>query len=527
MPTVTRILVADEFGRDGLDILQQEGGFQVDVRPPLPEASLCAAIPGYDALIVRSTTRVTHNVIEAGTSLKVIARAGIGVDNIDVEAATRRGVLVLNSPEGNVTAAAEHTMALILARARNVARGDAALRRREWRRKELMGLELAGRTLGVFGLGRVGLALTRIAKGFGMRVTGCDPFIAPALAEAHGVELMEKEPLLAAADIVTLHLPLSEKTRHFIGRAEIRKMKRGAILVNCARGGIVDEEALVEALQNGWIAGGALDVFENEPLGDSPLLAHETLVLTPHLGGSTEEAHHRVSCDIARQLVAFFKHGQILSAVNAPQVREPHLAPFLALAQRLGALAAQMSPGRVLRVSVSCQGAIAQGETRPIVISALSGVLAASCGDAVNRVNAEIIARERGVRVTESKSPDSPHYVSLVSVMIETEKAVRTVGGTVVDGRQERIVLLDNYPIDVPPAHEMLILFHPDKPGMIGKLGTILGESSVNIDRMAVGRKIRGQQALTVLTLDDPVTPEILARLREAIPASQIDAVKL
>ncbi len=522
-----RILVADELGREGLEILEQEPGFQTDVRPPLSESELCSIVGGYEGLVVRSSTRVTHNVIEAASRLKVIARAGIGIDNIDVGAATRRGILVLNSPEGNVTAAAEHTIATILARARNVVLGDALLRRKEWRRKELVGFELAGRTLGIFGLGHIGLVVAKLAKGFGMKVVACDPFIAKEVAAGQGIELLEKEPMLAQADIVTLHIPLNDKTKNFIGRAELRKMKRGSILVNCARGGIVDEEALAEALHNGTIAGAALDVFAQEPLGDSPLLAEPGVVLTPHLGGSTEEAHRKVSADIARQIVAYFKSGQVTSAVNTLQVKEPRLAPYMNLAEKLGSLGAQMCPGRVLRVSVVCQGAISEGDVRPITVSALAGVLAASCGDTVNRVNAEIVSRERGVRLTESTSPDSPHYVNLISVMLETEKSVRTVGGTLVDGREERIVHLDNYPIDVPPAQEMLILFHPDRPGMIGRVGTILGENAINIDRMVVGRKTRGQQALMVLTLDDPVPPEVLSKLREAVPASQIDSVKL
>lgn len=527
MAGMIRILVADEFGQEGLEILRQEGTFEVDVRPPMGEAELAAIVGGYDGLIVRSTTRVTHNVVEAGTRLRVVARAGIGVDNIDVDAATRRGILILNSPEGNVVAAAEHTMAMILARARNVARGDRLLRKKEWRRKELMGIELSGRTLGIFGLGHIGLVVARLSKAFGMKVIASDPFIPKEVAAAQEIELVEKDQLLARADIVTLHIPLGEKTRNFIGRNELRKMKRTAILAHCARGGIVDEEALVEALRNGWIAGAALDVFAREPLGDSPLLAEDGVVLTPHLGGSTEEAHRKVSCDIAHQMVAYFRHGQVSSAVNTVLVKEPGLAPYMNLAEKLGRFAAQLTPGRIQRVSVVCQGGLAKGETRPVTISALSGVLAASCGDTVNRVNAELVARERGVRLTESTAQDSPHYVNLVSVMLETDKSVRTVGGTLVDGREEKIVHLDNYPIDVAPAREMLILFHPDRPGMIGKVGTVLGEEGINIDRMVVGRKARGQQALMVLTLDDPVPPEILARLREMIPASQIDSVKL
>ncbi|MBI4230492.1 MAG: phosphoglycerate dehydrogenase, partial [Planctomycetes bacterium] len=401
-----RILITDEFAQEGIDILANKGGFDLEIRPALSEEELARGIAGFDGLIVRSTTKVTRNILEAASKLRLIGRAGIGMDNIDVEGATRRGVLLVNSPEGNVVSAAEHAFALIAASARNVAWADRLVRAGRWDRKILTGVELMGRTLGVVGLGRVGMTVARLGMAHGMRVIATDPYLAGERAAEAGITLVDLDALLRESDIVTLHVPLNERTKRLIGERQVAMMRSTARLVNTSRGGVVDEKALAAALRAKRLAGAALDVFEREPLGTSDLTEIDNVILTPHLGGVTEEAHKRIAVDIAEQFVAFFSHGRITSAVNAVATSDPRTAAFVDLSKVLGSFAAQLARGRVLRIALTCEGEIARAEIRALSVWALCGALRHFCTETLNPVNAEWIARERGIRTTEARSPE-------------------------------------------------------------------------------------------------------------------------
>ncbi len=522
-----KILVADSIAEEGLRLLRREDGFQVDVRLGLNEDALVEAIPAYDGLLVRSAVKVTARVLQAGRNLKIVGRAGIGVDNIDVEAATRCGVLVMNTPFGNVSSAAEHTLALLFASARNIARADRLLREKRWERNALTGVELAGKTLGIVGAGKVGSQVARVAKALEMRVLAFDPFLTREKAEEMGLELVTFDALIEQADFVTIHTPLTDKTRDMFGPSEFKRMRKGARVINCARGGIVNEKALVEALSSKQIAGAALDVFEKEPLGEHPLLALDNVTLTPHLGASTEEAQLKVSVDVARQCIDFFKRGLIQNSVNVVGLGDPQLAPFVALAELLGTLAGTLAGGAVLRVEVTCLGELASRDTRAVTVAALRGVLVPVCGDRVNLVNARVIAQERGIATLESRSTEARDYISLVTVHVETEGGRRTVSGTLRERKDPRIVRIDGFEVDLKPSANMIVMFYPDRPGMVGKFGTITGKANINIARMEVGRAERGQQAVVILTVDDPVPPAILDELKAATGGQDVHLVTL
>lgn len=513
-----RVLIADDVAPECAELLARAG---LDVRhePNLGKDELLRAVAEQDGLIVRSRVQVTRDVLEAGRRLRVVGRAGIGTDNIDVPAATRRGIVVMNTPQANVTAAAEHAFSLLLALARNVPQADAALRAGGWERSRFVGVELEGKVLGIVGLGKIGAQVARIARAFGMRVLAYDPFVTRERADQLGVALAEFEEVLERADFLTLHVPLTERTRRLISRAEFKKMKKSARLVNASRGGVVDEAALVEALQGREIAGAALDVFEQEPLPpDSPLRRVEGLLLTPHLGASTEEARVRVAVDLARQFEEYFRDGTIRNAVNVAEIADPSLLPFVPLARSLGAVASQLADGRIASIEVVYSGNLARNDTRALTAAALQGALQPAAGENVNAVNASVYAQERGIRVVESRREDGSGYRNLVTVRVETESASRAVSGTVFEKKEPRIVGVDSYSIDLRPAPNLLFLSYPDVPGVVGKFGAVLGRRSINIAHMAVGRVARGQKAVIFVTVDDPVPPDALDEIRRAIP---------
>lgn len=523
----TRVLITDDFAQEGIDILANKGGFELEIRPALSEEELAREITGFDGLIVRSTTKVTRNILEAAAQLRLIGRAGIGMDNIDVDFATRRGVLLVNSPEGNVISAAEHAMALIAACARNIAWADRLVRAKRWDRKLLTGVELKGRTLGVVGLGRVGMTVARLGASHGMRVIATDPYLAVERATEAGITLVDLEPLLREADIVTLHVPLNDRTKRLLGTSELALMKPTARLINTSRGGVVDEKALAAALRAKRLAGAALDVFEREPLGASEFLEIDTVVLTPHLGGLTEEAHKRIAEDIAEQFVQFFSHGRITSAVNAIATTDPRIRAFVDLSWVLGSFAAQLARGRVLRIALTCEGEIARTEVRALSVSALCGALRHFCTEAVNPVNAEWIAKERGIRTTEARSPEAHDFLSLVTVTLETDQGIRTVAGTVFQERHPRVVRIDGYRVEITPTRHLLLMISPDKPGQVGKYGTLLGAHGINIDHMAVGRKERGKPALVAIALDDPAPEPVLRELAEVCKPGEVFTISV
>lgn len=517
-----RVLVTEPLSEAGLDLLRRD--FQVDVRPELAADGLAEAIRPYDALVVRSQTRVSAEVIGAGENLKVIARAGIGLDNVDVEAATRRGVMVVNAPQSNIVSAAEHTVALLLAQARAIPQANADLKAGRWDRAAYRGVELQGKTLGVVGLGRVGGLVAQRCAAFGMRVIAFDPYVPRERAKEMGIELMPTlEALLVQADFVSIHLPRTADTESLIGERELALMKEGARLVNTARGGIVDEDALAKAIERGHLGGAALDVFAEEPTTSSPLFALDEVVVTPHLGASTTEAQDKAGTAVA-EMVRLALSGEFVPyAVNVSAGAEvPELIrPYLPLAHKLGALVTGLARGAVRAIECQYLGRIGEADTRVLTLAILRGALSGVVHEPVSFVNAPIIARERGIAVSEMRSSVSTDYVNLVSVRAETDDGPVSVAGTLSGKRNaQRITQVNEYDIEMAPARHMLFFTYEDRPGVIGKVGTILGEHDINIATMDVGRPTRGGTALMGLTLDSPVPSEVadeIARVIEAV----------
>jgi len=524
---MAKVLVADPLSEAGIRILS-EGGVGADVLTGRSEDELCEVIGSYDALIVRSATKVTARLIEAAHALKVIGRAGVGVDNVDVQAASRRGILVMNTPLGNINSAAEHAMALLMALARNIPAADRSMKQGRWEKKKFTGVELRDKVLGVVGMGKVGQIVARAAQGIGMKVAAHDPFLPERRAAELGVQMLSLEELLTRADFVTIHTPLTEKTRHLLDEGALARMKPSARLINCARGGIVDEEALARALNQGRIAGAALDVFEREPLpADSPLRRAPNIILTPHLGASTEEAQVKVAQAIARQIVAFFRENRIQNAVNLEVTLPPELEAFARLAETLGRLLSQILPGPPQKLTCSVQGRLAEEDTRALAVFALQGLLAGWHDQPVNPINAPLVAEERGIQVTEQKSLQSPDYANLVRLVVHTAGSRHEAAGTVFEGRQQRIVEIDGFTLDLKPEGTLLVMFYPDRPGMVGRFGTILGDAGINIAGMDVGRKERRGRACVALSVDDPVPPQVMERIRAATGTGEAYLVNL
>lgn len=524
-----RVLVADPFAAEGLEVLRARA--DVDERQGLDEASLIAALRagGHEALIVRSETRVTSAVLEAAPTLKVVARAGVGVDNIDVAAATRHGVLVLNMPTGNTVTTAEHTISLLCAMARNLPQANAALRDGRWERTPFIGAELAGKTLGVVGLGRVGAEVARRALGLALRVLAYDPYIAPEVAERLHITLCPTlDDLLTQSDILTVHTSLADETQGMIDARALSLLPPGARVINCARGGIVDEDALLAALESGHIAGAALDVFVGEPIRDPhhPLISHPRVVATPHLGASTHEAQLKVALGTAHEVLAALAGRPIQTAVNAPVLRQDaaeSLAPYIGLSHTLGQLAVQWDRGSLAALRVSLVGDLAGLELEPLVASTLTGIFSRVTVERVNRVNARLVAEERGLRVEEMRShtvPDESYRGALhVHLQRAAGHAVDLVGAVVHD--QPHLLSINGYRLDLTlTPGEWLVTRHHDRPGIIGAIGQLMGEAGVNIGFMQLGRDQPQGMALMVVGVDSPVPDDVFARV-EALPAIQ------
>jgi D-3-phosphoglycerate dehydrogenase len=523
-----RVLVTEKLSDAGLDLLRRH--FRVDVREDLAWGDLAAEIAPYDALVIRSATQVTADVLEAAQHLKVVARAGIGVDNVDVEAATRRGILVVNAPQSNTISAAEHTMALLLAQARNIPQANAELHAGRWQRERWEGVELAGKTLGLIGLGRVGTMVASRAQAFGMRVIAFDPYVSAERAKELVVDLMPTlESLLVQSDFVSIHLPGSRETEGLIGAHQLAMLKPGARLVNTSRGTIVDEDALAKALEDGRLAGAALDVFSHEPATDSPLLGFAQVVVTPHLGASTIEAQDKAGTTVA-EMVRLGLEGQLVPyAVNVSAGSEVNevVRPFVGLAERLGGLVAGLAVGGVRSIVASYLGRIAEHDTRVLTLAMLKGILGPSVNEPVSFVNAPSLARERGLTVSEMRSTVSQDYVSQVSVRAETEsEPAVVVAGTLLGKKNaERVIQVWDFEVEIEPSEHMLFFIYEDRPGIIGKVGTILGEHGINIATMEVGRKAAGGDALMGLTVDSPVPTDVLGTIARAIDAHTIRAI--
>ena len=513
---MTKVLVSDPIDQAGLDILGQVA--QVDQRTGLSADELKAIIGEYDALMIRSGTQVTADVIEAADRLRNIGRAGVGVDNVDVPAATQRGVLVVNSPEGNTIAAAEHALALLLSLSRHVPQAHASMRAGAWDRK-IRRQRALQEGLGVVGLGKIGSHVAKVAKAMGMDVIAFDPFVSAERAQQMQVRLTTLEDLFRQADYITLHIPRTPDTENLVNAELLRTMKPTARIVNCARGGIVDEAAIAEAIETGVIAGAGLDVFASEPLAqDSPLRAVERgLVLTPHLGASTEEAQENVAVDVAEQIRDVLLGLPARSAVNIPglsaEIME-RLKPHLQLAETLGLLVSQFSGGQLQELEVRLQGEFAHHPSQPLVVAALKGLLTSALGDRINYVNASLEAKGRGIKVVEVKDDASRDFAGgSLQLTTRGSQGGHSVTGAVFADGELRVTTIDEFPVNVPPSRHMLFTRHRDMPGIIGHLGSLLGEHNVNIASMQVGRRIVRGDAVMVLSIDDPIPPALLATI--------------
>ncbi len=513
-----KVIITDPIAQEGIDFLSREA--EVDVRlKPSPE-ELLQLIGGYEALIVRSETKVTRRVIEAGKRLQVVGRAGTGVDNIDLEAATERGVVVVNAPLGNTVSAAEHTIALMFGLARQLPEAYNSLRAGRWERQRFVGTELRGKTLGLIGLGQVGGEVARRARGLEMRVIAHDPYVSPDRAQSIGVELVSLDELLAQADVISLHTRLTPSTRDYLGAEQLAKVKQGVRIINTARGELIDENALIKALDDGRVAGAAIDVFREEPPGESPLLTHERVLVTPHLGASTEEAQERAALDVAQEVLAVLRGEPPRYAVNAPLVSAETmevLRPFLDVAARTASLATQLCDGQLRSVEIECLGDIAGYDVTPLKAAMIKGLLAPISEENVTIVNANLVAERRGLRVTERKGP-SEEFANLITVRLNTATGTTVVAGTAFhDGTH--IERVNDFWVDVPPGEGYLLFCeNVDRPGMIGAVGTLLGDHKVNIKLMHVSPPVHeGGRALMVLRLENTVPPEVLAKL-ESLP---------
>ena len=520
---MAKILVADPLAEDGLERLRRAG--EVTVVSKLPEAELIRRIPDFDALVVRSETRVTEPIIEAGTKLRVVGRAGVGVDNIDVPAATRRGILVVNAPRGNIVAAAEHTIGLLFALARWIPQADASVKRGEWARGKFTGTEVRGKTLGVIGLGNVGSEVAKRAHGLEMDVVAYDPVVSVERAELFNVALVSLNELLEQADFITVHVPMVDSNRNLIGARELSRVKPGARLINTARGGIVDEAALLKALQAGQLAAAAVDVFENEPPGENPLLALPNFIATPHIGASTVEAQVSVAFDVAEEVAAVLAGDLPRFAVNAPALPPEelvYLRPFANLTERLAALHAQLFGGRVSAIELDFEGELAEHDVNLLVTAAVKGLLQPFTEERINAVNARLIAANRGIKLVERRSRSRVSYASLITLRMEGHE----IAGTLLMG-EPRAVRIDSFRVDLVPEGRFLVSRHEDRPGVVGKVGSILGEHDVNIASMQVGRDAPRGNAMMILTVDDRVPPDVMGRLRDVAGMTDLRYVEL
>ncbi|MDQ4095595.1 MAG: phosphoglycerate dehydrogenase [Actinomycetota bacterium] len=524
-----KVLVSDSLSEAGVEALAQHA--EVDVRTGLSAEELSEIIGGYDALVIRSATKVTADVIERGENLKVIGRAGIGLDNVDVDAATRHGVMVVNAPQSNVLSAAEHTMALLLAQARNIPQAHASLSGGTWNRERWQGVELHGKTLGIVGLGRVGTLVAQRASAFGMRLIAYDPYLAAGRAAQMGVEMVATvADVCRRADFLTIHLPKSPETMGIVGEAELAAAKPGLRVVNTARGGLVDEDALVTALQEGRVAGAAVDVFSTEPITEHPLFGMENVVVTPHLGASTAEAQDKAGMAIAEQVALALRGEFVPFAVNldaGSDIPEP-VRPYMKLAETLGRLAVALAGSGIERLRFDFHGNIAEHDTRALTLSALKGAFSNVVHEPVTFVNAPLVAKERGVSISESKSPQSLDYVNLLEVHAECEGDPVSVAGVLVGKRDnERLVRVYGYELDMAFSPIMTFFRYEDRPGVVGTVGSLLGEAGINIANMQVARHNEGGEALMGMAVDSPIPQEVLDRIKREADLKDVRLIVL
>lgn len=515
-PSPQRVLIADHVSPACAEVLRRAGGLAVDDASGAPPEEIRRRLPGAEALIVRSGLSLDDALLEAGADLKVVGRAGEGVDNIDLDAATRRGIVVMNTPGGNTISAAEHTLSLLLALARNIPQANSSLKSGVWDRKSYVGVQLYEKVLGVIGMGKVGREVALRARAFGMEVIAHDPYLSEEMAQKLKVTFLQFRELLARSDFITLHLPLTDATRHLLGEAELRLCKPGVRIINCARGGIVDEAALARALREGRVAGAALDVFEREPPDRSELLGLENVLATPHLGASTVEAQETVAVWIAEQVADFLLRGVVRNAVNLIPL-DPKtaalIAPYQAMAEKLGKLHAQLRRGRLKEIQVEYHGDVAETSTSPITSSLLKGYFETFQSGPVNVVNAAYLAKSSGVRLSETRSAERQDFANLISATFVTSEGRIAVAGTLFGKSNPRIVRLDNYYFDALPEGEILLVSNDDTPGMLGKIASILGRNRINIGFLSMGRDTPAGTAVAILNLDSEVAPEVVKEI--------------
>jgi D-3-phosphoglycerate dehydrogenase / 2-oxoglutarate reductase len=513
-----KVLVSDPISDFGLQQLTDADDVAVDKKTGLTEDELVNIIGEYDALLVRSQTKVTARIMEAGKKLKVVGRAGVGVDNINLEAATQHGIIVINAPDGNTITTCEHTFAMIMALARHIPQAYRKTVEGVWDRKSFLGVELRNKVLGVVGMGRIGSEVAKRAMAFGMEVIGYDPFMTEDRAEKLGITLGSVEDIVRNADFMTVHTPLTNETRHMISRPQFEIMKPGMRIVNCARGGIIDEMALYEAIEENIVAGAAFDVFEEEPpRPDHPFLSHPKIIVTPHLGASTVEAQENVAIDVSEQVLNILRNKPFKNAVNMPPIPDAlqaKLQPYYGLGAKLGSFLAQLVDGAVSEIRVTYSGELSDVDTAPLTRRVVMGVIAHHLGsDQVNVVNSFHLAKQRGVEIVMQNSTATKGFTNLITVTLRTRKGEHSAAGTLLNGYGARIVQIDPYPVDVSPEGNILLISHTDKPGIIGRVGTTLGTNDVNIATMQVGRKESGGAAIMVLTVDKEVPKQVLSEL--------------
>ena len=525
-----RILISDKLGTAGLERLDQTADASYDMKPGLSKEELLAILPAYDALIIRSGTKADADVVAAGTNLRVIGRAGIGVDNVDVEAASRRGIIVMNTPTANSIATAEQTMALMLAVTRHTAPAHASLAAGEWRRSDFVGTELYGKTLGVIGFGRIGRLVTQRAQAFGMNVLAYDPFVSEAVGREMGVILVDLDELLAQSDYITLHTALTTETRGMINAETIAQMKEGAILVNVARGKLVDEAALAEGLQNGKLRAAALDVFVNEPPTGSPLLGLPNVLHTPHLGASSKEAQREVATQIVDQVLDALRGTDFRNAVNLPFQAGPDFAetrPYMELSEKLGKLHCYLADSPIRRVEIEVRGEAVNELVKPIAAGLLKGILEKSISEQVNYINAPLLAEENGITVAQTKAASSLDFANLITCRVTWDGGSRTLAGMLFGGVEPRIVQVDDYKLDARPDGHVLVMQNKDVHGVIGQVGTILAAYEVNIAEWRMGRDKPGGEALSFINLDSEPGKEVLDALNKIPAITQVKLITL
>jgi D-3-phosphoglycerate dehydrogenase len=527
-----KILVADPISESGINVFQSHNGhFKIDARSKLTVDELKKAVADADAIIVRSETKITSDILAAGKKVKIVGRAGVGVDNIDVNAASRQGVIVVNVPGGNTISAAEHTVAMLLALSRNIPQANASLKAGEWKRSTFMGTELQGKVLGLVGLGRIGREVAKRCQSFGMTVLGYDPYASEEYAKNFNIKLVELAEIYTQADYITVHVPLNDSTRHMFNAKTLKKLKEGVRLINCARGGIIDEKALADAIKSGHVKGAAIDVFEEEPPAkDNPLLSLPNVIVTPHLAASTEEAQVKVAQELAETLRDYFLTGAVRNAVNLPALdaeQFKELEPYLLLCEKLGMFVSQLAEGATKELKIEYAGEISLKNTTPLTLAALKGFLTPIIGSEVNVVNAPHVAKDRDLRWTEMKTSQAADYTSLITLKATTKNDKFSVSGTLLAKNNPRIVAIDGLSVDVVPEGAMVIYTNVDKPGVIGHVGTVLGKGKINIAAMQVGRKGKSGEAVTVVNVDSDVPEAILQQIKEFTGITHVKSIKL